>query len=122
ADWYSPWRGLQFVGLQNPLPRLGLSASVARGLDETRETILSVYGVFRSLASGDISPKALGGPLMIAGIASHSARSGLVTFLQFLGVLSLNLAVINFLPIPPLDGGQMVFLLAEKFRGRPLPE
>ena len=42
--------------------------------------------------------------------------------IHFLGILSINLAVINFLPIPPLDGGQMVFLMAEKIRGRPLPE
>ena len=42
--------------------------------------------------------------------------------IHFLGILSINLAVLNFLPIPPLDGGQMVFLIAEKVRGRPLPE
>ena len=42
--------------------------------------------------------------------------------IHFLGILSINLAVLNFLPIPPLDGGQMVFLLAEKVRGRPLPD
>ena len=41
---------------------------------------------------------------------------------HFLGILSINLAVLNFLPIPPLDGGQMVFLIAEKVRGRPLPD
>lgn len=64
----------------------------------------------------------IGGPLTIADSASHEARAGLVSFLRFLGILSVNLAVINFLPIPPLDGGQMVFLLAEKLRGRPLPE
>jgi regulator of sigma E protease len=43
-------------------------------------------------------------------------------FIPFLGLLSINLAVINFLPIPPLDGGQLVFLIAEKLRGKPLPE
>jgi len=41
---------------------------------------------------------------------------------MFLGFLSINLAVLNFLPVPPLDGGQMVFLIGEKIRGRPLPE
>jgi regulator of sigma E protease len=43
-------------------------------------------------------------------------------FLKFLGILSINLAVMNFLPIAPLDGGQMVFLIGEKIRGKPLPE
>ena len=47
---------------------------------------------------------------------------GLTYLIHFLGILSINLAVLNFLPIPPLDGGQMVFLIAEKVRGRPLPE
>jgi regulator of sigma E protease len=46
----------------------------------------------------------------------------LTTLILFLGFLSVNLAVLNFLPIPPLDGGQMVFLIAEKVRGRPLPD
>ena len=50
------------------------------------------------------------------------ARLGLTYLIHFLGILSINLAVLNFLPIPPLDGGQMVFLIAEKVRGRPLPE
>jgi regulator of sigma E protease len=122
AGWYNPQRGLQFDVIQDELPRMGLSAALDRGWDETRETIGSVYAMIARLWSGDISPKALGGPMMIADIASRSVRSGLVSFLQFLGVLSLNLAVINFLPIPPLDGGQMAFLLAEKLRGRPLPE
>jgi regulator of sigma E protease len=122
AGWFSPMRGLQFDTLQRPLPPLGFVQAVRRGLDETTDTIQSVYAMFRNLFAGLISPKALGGPLMIADIASRSARSGLVSFLQFLGILSLNLAVINFLPVPPLDGGQMVFLVAEKLRGRPLPE
>ncbi len=47
---------------------------------------------------------------------------GLTYLIHFLGILSINLAVLNFLPIPPLDGGQMVFLVAEKVRGRPLPD
>jgi regulator of sigma E protease len=122
ADWYYPLRGLQFLTAQKDLPPLGFAAALRRGLDDTRDTIQSVYAMFRNLALGLISPKALGGPLMIADYASRSARAGLEAFLQFLGVLSLNLAVINFLPIPPLDGGQMAFLIAEKLRGRPLPE
>ncbi len=50
------------------------------------------------------------------------AGSGFTELIYFLGMLSINLAVLNFLPIPPLDGGQMLFLIAEKVRGRPLPE
>ena len=59
---------------------------------------------------------------MIAQVAYMTASSGFTDLVFFLGILSVNLAVLNFLPIPPLDGGQMVFLVAEKVRGRPLPE
>ena len=59
---------------------------------------------------------------MIAKVAYSAAGSSFTDLIYFLGILSINLAVLNFLPIPPLDGGQMVFLIAEKVRGRPLPE
>ena len=81
-----------------------------------------VYSTFRSLREGQVSPKQLGGPIMIAQVAYSMADSGFTELIYFLGILSINLAVLNFLPIPPLDGGQMLFLIAEKVRGRPLPE
>lgn len=81
-----------------------------------------VYAIFRSLAQMQVSPKQLGGPIMIAGAAYSAASSSIANLIYFLGILSVNLSVLNFLPIPPLDGGQMVFLIAEKVRGRPLPD
>ena len=84
--------------------------------------ILSTYATIRSLVQRRVSVKNLGGPLEIAQVAYASADSGFKKLVYFLGFLSINLAVLNFLPVPPLDGGQMVFLIAEKIRGRPLPE
>ena len=78
--------------------------------------------MFRSLVQQRVSPKALGGPPAIIQMAFNAAKLGLTELVYFLGVLSINLAVLNFMPIPPLDGGQMVFLIAEKVRGRPLPD
>ena len=92
------------------------------GYDETIQNIFMVYATFRSLAERRVSPKNLGGPIMIAQVAYAAAGSGFTDLVFFLGILSINLAVLNFLPIPPLDGGQMVFLIAEKVRGRPLPD
>jgi len=69
-----------------------------------------------------VSVTNLGGPILISRVAYAAAKSSLSDFLNFLGFISINLAVLNFLPIPPLDGGQMVFLIAEKVRGRPLPD
>ena len=65
---------------------------------------------------------ALGGPVTIAQAAGYSAFEGVGKLLVFLTMLSANLAVINFLPIPLLDGGHMVFLAYEGFRGRPASE
>lgn len=121
-NWNNPDRGLRFQPLRMPMPPMPVAAALSRGLQETQQTVIEVYSMFRSLFLGLISPKMLGGPIMIVGVASQSARAGIEAFLLFLGMLSLNLAVINFLPIPPLDGGQMMFLIAELFRGRPLPE
>ena len=104
------------------LPAQDLATAIQSGYDETIENIVMVYSIFRSLAEMQVSPKQLGGPIMIAGVAYSAASSSLTDLIYFLGILSINLSVLNFLPIPPLDGGQMVFLIAEKVRGRPLPE
>ena len=122
ADWYNPRRGLRFDLLFQTVPPLGAQAALRRGFDDTVDNILSIYAMLRSLVQSRVSPKNLGGPIAIATVAYSAAGSSLTDLVRFLGILSINLAVLNFLPIPPLDGGQMVFLLAEKVRGRPLPD
>lgn len=82
-------------------------------------TTLTAKGVWQ-LVSGAASPRSIGGPVMIAQVAGASARSGLETFLDFLAYLSVSLGIFNLLPIPMLDGGQLVYLLAEAIKGRPL--
>jgi len=120
--WSHPLRGLQLTPLRRMLPPQAPAAAIRRGYDDTVTNILSIYATIRSLVQGRVSRKVLGGPIMIAQVAYSSADSGLKDLVHFLGSLSINLAVLNFLPVPPLDGGQMVFLIAEKIRGRPLPE
>lgn len=120
--WYHTLRGEQFQLLTRRTPPMTVATALRRGADDTLENILSIYAMFRSLAQGRVSPKQLGGPLMIGNVAYEAAKLGLTDLVHFLGILSINLAVLNFLPIPPLDGGQMVFLAAEKVRGRPLPD
>ncbi|WP_406696054.1 site-2 protease family protein [Singulisphaera sp. Ch08] len=121
-DWYNPWRGLQFRTSIRTLPPQSVQSSLRRGFDDTVDNILRIYAMLRSLAQKRVSPKLLGGPIMIASVAYSQADTGLTQLVHFLGILSINLAVLNFLPIPPLDGGQMVFLIGEKVRGRPLPD
>jgi regulator of sigma E protease len=80
------------------------------------ETVRFLVG----LITGTASVKLVGGPILIAQMAGESARSGLVSFLSFMGLLSVNLALINILPIPVLDGGHLMFLSVEKVKGSPM--
>ena len=67
-----------------------------------------------------MSSREVGGPILIGQIAGQAARLGFDQFLFFMGIISINLAVLNLLPIPVLDGGQFLFLLAEGVMRRPL--
>lgn len=120
--WFHPERGVQLQYLSRRTPAMSVATAIQRGFDDTVDNILSIYAMLRSLVQGRVSPKGFGGPIMIAQVAYGAAGQGLTELVHFLGILSINLAVLNFLPIPPLDGGQMVFLIAEKVRGRPLPD
>ena len=74
------------------------------------------------LVSGKASLKNLSGPITIAQVANDSASRGFSWYLSFLALVSLSLGIINLLPIPMLDGGQMLFLMFEKIKGSPLSE
>jgi len=117
-----PLRGLVFLPLSIKMPPAGLIGSLKLGCEEAYENVDGIFKVFRRLAQGRIGSNAFGGLIPIAQVAYSTASSGWVPFVHFLGILSINLAVLNFLPIPPLDGGQFVFLAAEKVRGKPLPD
>jgi regulator of sigma E protease len=95
--------------------------AASRGWDQTVSSLGMVYRFLSKLGS-QVSVTTLGGPITIAKAAGMSASEGPGRFLLFLTMLSANLAVINFLPIPLLDGGHMVFLAWEGIRGKPAGE
>jgi regulator of sigma E protease len=99
-----------------------LIEAMSLGWRETKHSMLAVYRFLHRLVSGQVSPQLLGGPGTIAAVAGMSAKQGPATLLLFLTLLSANLAVINFLPIPVLDGGHMVFLILEGIFRRPVSE
>jgi len=74
------------------------------------------------LITGKASIKNLSGPITIAQVANDSAARGFSWYLSFLALVSLSLGIINLVPIPMLDGGQMLFLTIEKFKGSPLSQ
>ncbi len=94
--------------------------AVSEGFKTTGEKLMMVVGFLRQIGSR-ISPKNLGGPVAIATQAGMAANSGFSSLLLFLVMLSANLAVVNMLPIPVLDGGHVVFLLYEWVTGKPMP-
>jgi regulator of sigma E protease len=71
---------------------------------------------------GDVSVRNISGPITIAAYAGDSAEAGFSAFLSFLAVVSLSLGILNLLPIPLLDGGQIVYQVVEGLKGSPLSE
>ncbi|MGQ0636965.1 MAG: RIP metalloprotease RseP [Planctomycetaceae bacterium] len=122
ADWYLPMRGFIQQELMQTRKADGIAEAVALGFRHTRDAVVDMWMTIRGLTSGRISPKALGGPIRIGGTAYYVSKRGLPDLILFLGMLSVNLAVLNFLPIPVLDGGHFVFLCWEGIRGKPPSE
>ena len=97
-------------------------AALARGGTESWNLTVFQARMFWRMVMGTVSLKNLSGPLAIAKYAGESATAGTSSFLETLVVLSLSLGFLNLLPIPILDGGQIVFQLAEWLKGSPLSE
>ena len=105
-----------------PLRRYGLAGAIGQGFREAGDAAGLVLFTLKGLVLGRLSPRDLGGPILIGQISGEVARMGLEPFLSFLALFSMNLAILNLLPIPVLDGGHLLFLLFEGVRGRPLSE
>lgn len=121
-DWYWYQRGLSLNLLQQVHQTDSLAAATSLGLWETKRRFFDVLNSLRLLVTMKLGANGFGGPLMIAEVASNEASKGVPALLIFLTMLSANLAILNFLPIPALDGGHMVFLTAEAIRGKPVSE
>jgi regulator of sigma E protease len=100
---------------------LSLGQAVVEGWRGTVGASSQIVRTVRGLFSGRISKREVGGPILIGQLAGESARMGPDAFLAFMALISINLAVLNLLPVPVLDGGQLVFLVAEAVVRRPLP-
>lgn len=95
------------------LKRESFFNAIIKGVNQTVNlTTLTVIGIWK-LIQGAVSPSEIGGPLMIMEVAGKQAKEGKRNFLYFLGLISVNLAVINLLPIPVLDGGYILFHIIE---------
>lgn len=101
--------------------KLGPLEAVAEGATHAWDVSVQTVRGIGQMLSGRRGAEELGGPLRIAQLSGQVAQLGTVTLIDFIAVLSINLGLINLLPIPVLDGGHLLFLLAEAVRGRPVP-
>jgi regulator of sigma E protease len=100
---------------------VGLVDSVTGGAAQTWDITVETFNGLAQMITGRRGTEELGGPLRIAQLSGEVARLGVASLVTFIGVLSVNLGLINLFPVPVLDGGHLVFYLAEAVRGRPLP-
>ena len=113
ASFYA---GLTIEQRYNPLAALG------HGLERTAEMSWLTLRAGWNMLIGNVSLKNLSGPIDIAQYAGYAAEGGLTSFLEFLAFVSISLGVLNLLPIPVLDGGHLLYFVAEGVKGAPLSE
>lgn len=112
-----PWpEGMVFVH------QYGFIKAISKAMDKTWRLMTLSIEMLGKLITGDVSVKNLSGPISIAQGAGMSASLGLVYFLGFLALISVNLGIINLLPLPVLDGGHLLYYFIELLSGRPVPE
>jgi regulator of sigma E protease len=110
-----------YPALQLRRVKFSLPGAVMYGARTTADQARAVLVTVRQLVTRQVSVRELAGPIGIGQISGQAARAGIVPFLSVLAFISVNLAILNILPIPVLDGGQLLFLLLEGLRGgRPL--
>lgn len=96
--------------------------AIGKSIEKTWSLICLSFDMIGKLITGDVSVKNLSGPIGIAQGAGDHAGYGFVYFLGFLALISINLGIINILPVPVLDGGHLVYYLIELLTGKPVPE
>jgi regulator of sigma E protease len=117
--YFDASRGFNFDEMRHIRQAGSFAEQISMGFDKTVDSLLLVYRFLEKLITTQVPVTALGGPITIAKATYYSAFEGFGRLLIFLTILSANLAVINFLPIPLLDGGHMVFLAYEGIKRRP---
>ncbi|MBI1389454.1 MAG: RIP metalloprotease RseP [bacterium] len=100
--------------------RMGVLGAISEGWNHLVNISSFMLNFIFDLFSGAVSPKLLGGPIAIYQLSGESGRWGMEKFLGFIAMLSANLGLLNLFPLPPLDGGHLVFYLYEVFRRKPI--
>tara|TARA_B100000678_G_scaffold180642_1_gene150777 strand:- start:4425 stop:5798 length:1374 start_codon:yes stop_codon:yes gene_type:complete len=124
-------RGLIGVGIKenyDELPEIivfskkGPLEAIFLATEKTYKTVILLFDFIGKMITGSVSSENIGGPIEIGKIAGLSAKAGLLPFISMIALISINLGLVNLLPIPILDGGQLVLIAAEKLKGSPLSQ
>jgi regulator of sigma E protease len=102
--------------------RYGVGEAVVQGARKTWELSLFTVKMLGRILTGQASLKNVSGPLTMADYAGQSAQAGVLTFIGYLALISISLGVLNLMPIPLLDGGHLMYYLAEIIKGGPVPD
>lgn len=108
------------IGSQVSIEKGNPGLAIVRAFYQTYDYSVLTLQAFYKMIVGDVSPRNIGGPILIAQMAGQQAQEGLGSFLAFLAVLSINLGVLNLLPVPVLDGGHLLFFLVEAVIRKPV--
>lgn len=102
--------------------RLGVGAAAKAAVAQTAQMSALTLKMLYRMVLGDVSVRNVTGPIQIAQFAGYTASIGLVSFLSFIAIMSVSLAVLNLLPVPVLDGGHLLYYAVEIVKGKPLSE
>ena len=96
--------------------------AILYGIEETYKFTNLILVSIGKMITGSVSAENIGGPIQISVLAGSAAKAGLLSFLSMIAILSINLGLINLLPIPVLDGGQLLMIAIEKIKGSPISD
>lgn len=113
--------GRQVIGITPTLQR-NPGTAVKDGITSTYQMATSMVDLIKQLFTGEVSVKELSGPVGIVYMTGVTVKTGLVNFLYFMSLLSLNLAIVNMLPLPALDGGRLLFIIVRKITGKAITD
>ncbi len=113
--------GRKMIGISPKMER-HLGSAIIEGPKLTWYMTTTMYSTLKQMVTGDVSSKDLSGPVGIVYMVGQSSKQGLVYFLYLVALISLNLGIINMLPLPALDGGRLLFIIIRGFTGKAITD